>query len=109
MIFIMLTRLTGKEIHPEQLSLEKLKQEVENHISASCPEVEWLSSYALFGPHDYLDIFSAPTLEDTMKIATIVRTFGHASTEIWPALEWDQFKETISTLPEEKSFRKSRI
>ncbi len=104
MIFIMLTRLIGKEVHPDQLSLEKLKQEVEDHISASCPDVKWLSNYALFGPYDYLDVFSAPDLENAMKVAALVRSFGHASTEIWPALEWKRFKETISTLPAEKSF-----
>jgi uncharacterized protein with GYD domain len=108
MIFIMLTRLIGKEVHPDKLNLEDLKQEVEKNITASCPDVEWLSNYAVFGPYDYVDIFSAPNLENAMKVAAIVRFFGHASTEIWPALEWDQFKKTISALPEEKSFSKNK-
>lgn len=103
MIFIMLTRLIGKEVNPE-LSLEELKEEVEEHIAVLCPEVKWIANYALFGPYDYLDIFSAPNLENAMKVGSLVRSFGHASIEIWPALEWDQFKNTISTLPSEKSF-----
>ena len=40
-----------------------------------------------------------------MKVAALVRTYGHASTEIWPAMEWKQFKSIISTLPDEKSFQ----
>lgn len=100
----MLTRLIGKEVDPDQLSLEKLKQAVEDQIAVSCPDIKWLSNYALFGPYDYLDIFSAPDLENAMKVAAIVRSSGHASIEIWPALEWELFKKTISTLPNEKSF-----
>lgn len=109
MIFILFTRLIGKEVHPDKLTLEHLKQEVEKKVSAACPEVEWISNYAVFGPYDYLDIFSAPNLEDAMKVGAIVRSCGHASTEIWPALEWDQFKKTIATLPEEKSFKRSKV
>lgn len=104
MIFIMLTRLVGKEIHPEKFSLEKLKKDVEKHISKSCPDVKWISNYALFGPYDYLDIFHANDLESAMKVAAVIRSYGHASTEIWPALEWDQFKKIIPTLPDEKNF-----
>lgn len=104
MHFIMLTRLIGKEIHPEKLSLEQLNQDVENQIALSCPNVKWISNYALFGPYDYLDIFQAPSLEEAMKVGTIVRSLGHASTEIWPALEWNEFKKTVASLPEEKSF-----
>ena len=51
-----MTRLIGKQVHPEKLSLEKLKEDVVNKVSSLCPEVKWLSDYALFGPYDYLDI-----------------------------------------------------
>lgn len=102
MLFIMLTRLIGKQVHPEKFSLEKLKEDVEQKVAQSCPDVKWIANYALVGPYDYLDIFSASTLEDAMKVASIVRSFGHACTEIWPALEWHQFKELITTLPDEQ-------
>jgi hypothetical protein len=29
-----------------------------------------------------------------------VRTFGHAQTEIWTAMEWDRFKEIARALSE---------
>jgi hypothetical protein len=34
-----------------------------------------------------------------MKVATIIRTFGHAETEIWPATEWGAYKEMVRGLP----------
>jgi hypothetical protein len=33
-----------------------------------------------------------------MKVSTIVRMFGHAHTEIWPATEWQRFKEIVRGL-----------
>jgi hypothetical protein len=28
----------------------------------------------------------------------LIRTFGHAQTEVWPATEWNRFKEIVRTL-----------
>jgi len=33
-----------------------------------------------------------------MKVSALLRTFGHADTEIWPAVEWEQFKQLASSL-----------
>lgn len=96
--FIMLTRLThGALVSPS--SLENLERTVMERIRAECPEVEWLSSYAVLGPYDYLDIFQAPGIETATKVATLVRTFGHAETEIWGATDWERFKELVRYLP----------
>jgi hypothetical protein len=54
-------------------------------VRKECPDVEWVSSYAILGPCDYLDIFRAKDVETASKV-----TFGHAHTEIWTATEWDQ-------------------
>ena len=100
--FIMLTRLTHGALSSPS-SLENLECEVMGRMRAECPEVEWLSSYAVLGPCDYLDIFQAPDIETATKVATIVRTFGHAETEIWAATEWDSFKELVRYLPPAKT------
>jgi uncharacterized protein with GYD domain len=98
-IFIMLTRLAhGALRSPEQL--EKIEQDVvkriENELGKS---MTWHANYAVLGPYDYLDIFEAPDIEAAMKVSTIVRTFGHAHTEVWPATEWQRFKEIVRGLP----------
>jgi uncharacterized protein with GYD domain len=58
-----------------------------------------MHNYAVLGPCDYLDIFQAADIEVAMKVSTIVRTFGHAHTEVWPATEWQRFKEIVRQLP----------
>ena len=102
MIFIMFTRLIGKEVHPSNHSLKELKDKVTNEIAKACPQVKWISNYALLGEKDYLDIFTAPDLENAMKVGKIVRHMGHASTEIFPAIEWKRFEELMVKLPDEK-------
>jgi hypothetical protein len=45
------------------------------------------------------DVFKAKDIESAARVSTILRTFGHAQTEIWTATEWDRFKEIVRTLP----------
>jgi uncharacterized protein with GYD domain len=98
-VFIMLTRLAHGALRSPS-ALEKLEQEVKDRIKEEFSGgIEWLANYAVLGPYDYVDIFRAPSVEDAMKVGTIIRTFGHAHTEIWPATEWQEFKEMVRSLP----------
>ena len=96
--FIMLTRLSHQALQSPS-SLETLSHAVAERIRAECPQVEWTASYAVLGPTDYLDIFQAPDIDAATKVATIIRTFGHATTEVWCATEWERFVELIRYLP----------
>ena len=95
--FIMLTRLSP-EAARSPMALEDLERQAMDRVRKECPDVEWVSSYAILGPCDYLDIFRAKDVETACKVSTLVRTFGHAQTEIWTATEWDRFKEIVRTL-----------
>jgi len=96
--FIMLTRLSHEGLKSPG-SLADLSHEVMEHIRKNCPEVVWKSSYVVLGPADYLDIFTAPDIETATKVATIVRTFGHATTEVWAVTEWEKFTGLLRSLP----------
>ena len=100
--FIMLTRLSHQALSTPS-SLETLAQDVAERIRADCPGVEWKASYVILGPADYLDIFEAPDMEAATKVATVIRTFGHATTEIWGATEWHRFIELVRYLPPAKT------
>jgi uncharacterized protein with GYD domain len=96
--FVMLTRLSPDALRsPDTLS--KLERTAMENVRRECPKVEWLHNFAILGPCDYLDIFRAPDLESAMRVATIIRTYGHATTEVWTATEWKAYKEMLQGLP----------
>jgi uncharacterized protein with GYD domain len=97
--FILLTRLSPDAVQSPH-TLETLERQAMNAVRDACPEVEWLHSYALLGPYDYLDIFRAPSIESATRVATLIRIAGRAHTEIWAATEWAAFKEMLHKLPE---------
>ena len=89
-IYIMLTKLS-----PEALTrpgaVEELNKKVEERIRSECTGVKWLANYAVLGPCDYLDVFEAPDSDTATRVALLVRSFGHATTETWVATPWDRF------------------
>lgn len=96
--FIMLTRVAPDALRSPR-SLEEVEKRVMERIRTQCPEVEWINNYAVMGSWDYLDIFRAPDNETAAKVSTLIRTFGHATTELWGAIEWRRFKEMVRDLP----------
>lgn len=96
--FVMLTRLSPGALRSPQ-TLEELEKEVMERIGSECPNVEWLTNYAVLGGCDYLDIFEAPDVETAMKVSTLIRTYGHAHTEVWSATRWQRYKDLVRHLP----------
>jgi uncharacterized protein with GYD domain len=96
--FIMLTRLAPTALQSPK-TLEELEKKVMERIRSECSRVEWLHNFALLGPYDYLDVFKAPDFDTAFKVSAIVRSFGHAHTEVWGATEWAGFKELIREMP----------
>lgn len=96
--FVMLTRISPEALDSPK-SLEHLERSAMSHVRAECPQVKWVHNYALLGPYDYLDIFNAPDIETANKVSALIRTYGHAQSEIWAATEWENYKEMIHTLP----------
>lgn len=89
-VYMMLTRLSPEALTKPESVLE-LNQKVESRIKQECPTVKWLANYSVLGPCDYLDIFESPDNETATKVALLVRSFGHATTETWVATPWDRF------------------
>lgn len=92
--YAMLTRLSPDAL-TDPSSIEELGQRVIEKLKAECPDARWIASYALLGPYDYLDLFEAPDQETATRVAVVVRSFGHATTETWPATPWERFKQIV--------------
>ena len=95
--YVMLTRLTPEALKKPE-SVTDLNRQVEDRIKKECPGVKWLANYAVLGPCDYLDIFEAPDTDAATKVALLVRSFGHGTTETWVATQWDRFTGLATSL-----------
>ncbi|GIX49470.1 MAG: GYD domain-containing protein [Candidatus Tectimicrobiota bacterium] len=96
-VYVMLTRLSPEALNRPQ-AVSELNQQVEARLKRECPQVKWLANYAILGPCDYLDIFEAPDAETATKVALLVRSFGHATTETWLATPWERFEALAKAL-----------
>lgn len=90
--YILLTRLSPEAVS-SPAKLRELEQEVKKKVQKNCPKVKWLADYAVLGPCDYLDIFEASDEAEASKVAAIIRSFGHATTETWTAIPWSRFRD----------------
>jgi uncharacterized protein with GYD domain len=97
--FILLTRLSPEAVRVPN-AIETLERQAMTAVRGECPAVEWLHSWAVLGPYDYVDVFRAPDVATATKVATLVRIVGRATTEVWAATEWPAFKQMIHELPE---------
>jgi uncharacterized protein with GYD domain len=97
-LFIMATRLAAGALETPK-TLELWEMASVGQIHSEKLEVNWISSHAILGPYDYIDMFEAPSIDIAMQVATLIRTFGHAYTEVWPATPWAHFRDLIRELP----------
>lgn len=88
--FIMLTRAPqspdASAAHPS-IAFHELMEV----IRSNCVGVAWVQRYAILGPVDFLDVFTAPSIETAMQVSAIVRRIAHATTEVWSASQWCDF------------------
>jgi uncharacterized protein with GYD domain len=76
-------------------------------VAALCPELSWVSHYALLGPYDFMDVYEAPDDKTAFRVSLLSRELGAVSAESWPALPYEKYLK-IADRVDESVRRKKR-
>ncbi|MGQ9523964.1 MAG: GYD domain-containing protein [Armatimonadota bacterium] len=93
--YVLLTKLPASLFQPGS-SFRDVAKRVADGIKAEFPDVRWVSSYAVLGPYDLVDVFEAPDNETASRVALLIRRESGAETSTMAAVPWDEF---IGRLP----------
>lgn len=88
--FILLTKL-APEISRQMKDRDKLGRNWLELVKEKCPEVKFISHYALLGRYDFLDIYEAPDEESAAKVSMISLANGAFQAETIIAIPYKQF------------------
>lgn len=90
--YILLTKLapdnTRQMKDRPQLGRSWLEQ-----VKDKCPEVKFISHYALLGSYDFIDIYEAPDEETAAKVSMISLNNGAFQSQSLPAIPYKRFLE----------------
>ena len=90
--FVLMTKL-APEMSRQVKDQEKIGRVWLKQVKKKCPEVNFLSHYALLGPYDFLDIYEAPDEETAAKVSLISLQSGAFLAESWVAIPYKRFVE----------------
>ena len=90
--FVLMTKL-APEMSRQVKDQERIGREWLEQVKQKCPEVNFLSHYALLGPYDFLDIYEAPDEETAAKVSLISLQSGAFLAESWVAIPYKRFVE----------------
>jgi uncharacterized protein with GYD domain len=90
--FVLLTKLSP-ETSKQMKDRAKLGRAWLDQVKDKCPEVKFLSHYALLGHYDFLDIYEAPDEESAAKVSMISLSNGAFQSESLSAIPYKRFLE----------------
>jgi len=95
--YILVTKLSHELTKDVKKRAEIGRKWIER-VKKNCPEVKFLSHYALLGPYDFLDIYEAPNEESAAKVSMISLSGGAVAAESWTAIPYMEFIDLIKNL-----------
>ena len=90
--FVLMTKM-APEMSKQVKDQEELGRAWLDKVKEKCPEVNFVSHYALLGPYDFLDIYEAPDEETAAKVSLISLQSGAFLAESWVAIPYKRFVE----------------
>ncbi len=95
--FILLTKFSP-EMYKQLKDRPALGRSWLDEVKSKCPEVKFISHYALLGSHDFLDIYEAPDEESAAKVSMISLTNGALQAESLSAIPYKRFLELVKEI-----------
>jgi uncharacterized protein with GYD domain len=90
--YMLLTKLSP-ELTRKVKDRAKIGRKWLDQVKEKCPEVNFLSHYALLGKYDFIDIYEAPDEDTAAKVSLISLSSGAYSAESLIAIPYKRFLE----------------
>lgn len=95
--FILMTKLSP-EISIHMKERQTIGRNWLNEVKSKCPDVKFLSHYALLGEFDFIDIYEAPDDETAAMVSMISRENGAIEARSLTAIPYNKFLELTKKL-----------
>ena len=95
--YILLTKLTP-ELLKQMKDRARQGSDFMDKVKDKCPEVKFISHYALLGQYDFMDIYEAPDAETAAKVSMISQANGALQAESLPAIPYKRFLGMIDEI-----------
>lgn len=90
--YILLTKLST-EVTKKMKNRAELGHSWMDQVKEKCPEVKFISHYAILGQYDFVDIYEAPDAETAAKVSMISQANGAVHAESLAAIPYKRFLE----------------
>jgi len=90
--YILLTKLSP-ELARQMRNRASIGRNWLEQVKEKCPDVKFISHYALLGQYDFIDIYEAPDEETAAKVSMISQANGAFQAESLPAIPYKRFLE----------------
>ncbi|MCF8365266.1 MAG: GYD domain-containing protein [Bacteroidales bacterium] len=91
-IYILFTKLST-DLSYEMKNRERQGRSWLEQVRKKCPEVKFLSHYAILGEFDFIDIYEAPDPETAAKVSMISQANGAIQAKSMLAIPYKRFIE----------------
>jgi uncharacterized protein with GYD domain len=92
--YVLLTKLSP-DLAQQMKDRAELGRSWLDQVRKTCPEVKFLSHYALLGQFDFLDIYEAPDDMTAAKVSIISQANGAFQAQSLPAIPYKQYLDLI--------------
>jgi uncharacterized protein with GYD domain len=90
--YILLTKL-APEVSKQMKDRAQIGRAWLEQVKAKCPEVKFISHYALLGDYDFIDIYEAPSEDTAAKVSMIGLQNGAFEAKSLTAIPYMKFIE----------------